>query len=60
MLIENSMLAMINESDANFQEQYKVIYDFSIDVETENIAHEVDITRMHLIYLYLVLIHMDQ
>lgn len=45
MLIENSMLAMINESDANFQEQYKVIYDFSIDVETENIAHEVDITK---------------
>lgn len=45
MLIENSMLAMINESDANFQEQYKVIYDFSIDVETENIAHEVDIAK---------------
>lgn len=45
MLIENSMLAMINESDADFQEQYKVVYDFSIDVETEDIAHEVDITK---------------
>ena len=45
MLIENSMLAMINESDADFQDQYKVIYDFSIDVETEDIAHEVDITK---------------
>ena len=45
MLIENSMLAMINESDEEFYDQYKVIYEFSLDVETEDIAHEVDITN---------------
>ena len=45
MLIENSMLAMINESDEEFYDQYKVIYEFSLDVETEDIAHEVDITK---------------
>lgn len=45
MLIENSMLAMINESDESFEEKYKVIYEFSLDVETEDIAHEVDITK---------------
>lgn len=45
MLIENSMLAMINESDENFEEEYKVIYEFSLDVEIEDIANEVDITQ---------------
>ena len=45
ILVENSMLAMINESDEEFSEKYKVIYEFSLDVETEDIAHEVDITN---------------
>lgn len=45
ILIENSMLAMINESDSNFANSYKVIYEFSLDVETEDIANEVDITK---------------
>ena len=45
ILIENSMLAMINESDSNFAKSYKVIYEFSLDVETEDIANEVDITK---------------
>ena len=45
MLIEDSMLAMLNESDSNFANSYKVIYDFSLDVETEDIASEVDITK---------------
>ncbi len=45
ILIENSMLALINESDNTFIDQYKVIYEFSIDVETEDIANEVDITK---------------
>lgn len=45
MLIEDSMLAMLNESDSNFANSYKVIYDFSLDVETEDIANEVDITK---------------
>ena len=45
ILIENSMLAMVNESDEDFYEEYKVIYEFSIDVETEDIAHEVNITE---------------
>lgn len=45
MLLEDSMLAMINESDETFNDKYIVIYEFSIDVETEDIAHEVDITE---------------
>ena len=45
MLIEESMLAMLNESDKDFANSYKVIYDFSLDVETEDIAYEVDITK---------------
>ena len=45
MLIEESMLAMLNESDEAFANSYKVIYEFSLDVETEDIAHEVDITK---------------
>ncbi len=45
MLIENSMLAMINESDEDFFDEYKVIYEFSIDVKTEDITEEVDITK---------------
>lgn len=45
MLIENSMLAMINESDEDFADEYTVIYEFSIDVETTDIANEVNITE---------------
>ena len=45
MMIEDSMLSMINESDEDFQNEYKVIYTFSIDVETEDIAEAVDITK---------------
>ncbi len=45
MLIENSLLAMIEESDSEFSTKYKVIYEFSLDVETEDIAEEVDITK---------------
>lgn len=45
ILIENSMLTLINESDNDFINEYKVIYEFSLDVETEDIAHEVDITK---------------
>ncbi len=45
MLIEDSMLSMVNESDGEFCESYRVIYEFSVDVETENIAEEVNITE---------------
>ena len=45
MLIENSLLSMINETDSDFINQYRVIYDFSLDVEIEDIAHNVDITK---------------
>lgn len=45
ILIENAMLAMINESDEDFNDEYRIIYDFSIDVKTEDITKEVDITE---------------
>ena len=45
ILIENAMLAMVNESDEDFSDEYKVIYEFSIDVKTEDITKEVDITE---------------
>lgn len=45
ILLENSMLAMINESDEDFVNEYIVIYEFSIDVATLDIADEVDITE---------------
>lgn len=45
MLIEDSMLAMVNESDGKFSESYRVIYEFSVDVETKDIAEEVNITE---------------
>lgn len=45
MLIEDSMLAMVNESDGKFSESYHVIYEFSVDVETKDIAEEVNITE---------------
>ena len=45
MLIEDSMLSMVNESDGEFSESYRVIFEFSVDVETENIAEEVNITE---------------
>lgn len=45
MLIENSILAILAEDDGDFAKSYKVIYDFSIDVETKDIAKKVDITK---------------
>lgn len=45
MLIENSILAILTEDDRDFAGNYKVIYDFSIDVETKDITKKVDITK---------------
>jgi len=45
MLIEDSVLAIISEDDAEFSKSYNVIYDFSIDIETKDIAKKVDITK---------------
>lgn len=45
IVIENSVLAILNEEDKSFIKKYKVIYDFSIDVEIEDITKEVDITK---------------
>jgi LCP family protein required for cell wall assembly len=45
MLIENSILAILTEDDSEFASSYKVIYDFSVDVETKDIAKKVDITK---------------
>lgn len=44
ILIENSVLSILNEED-NFSYKYKVIYEFSVDVETEDITKNVDITK---------------
>ena len=45
MLIENSILAILSEDNEEFTNSYKVIYDFSLDVETDNIAKSVDIRK---------------
>lgn len=45
MLIENSLLAILLEDDFDFAGLYKVIYDFSVDIEIEDITNEVDITK---------------
>ncbi len=45
ILIEDAMLAMIKEDDPDFESSIEVIYNFSLDIETEDIAHEVDITK---------------
>lgn len=45
MLIENSILTILKEEDKSFSKKYKVIYEFSVDVEVEDIAKDVDITR---------------
>ena len=45
ILIENSILAILTEDDGKFASSYKVIYDFSVDVETKDIAKKVDITK---------------
>ncbi|MBE6154620.1 MAG: LytR family transcriptional regulator [Firmicutes bacterium] len=45
MLIEDSILNIIIENDGEFASSYKSIYKFSLDVETEDIAHEVNITN---------------
>ncbi len=45
MLIETSILSIIEEEDAEFAKNYRVIYEFSIDVAVENLKNEVDITN---------------
>lgn len=45
ILIENTILAILQEDDTEFSEKYQVIYDFSIDIETKDIAKKVDITK---------------
>lgn len=45
ILIENSILAILTEDDGEFANSYKVIYDFSVDIETKDIAKKVDITK---------------
>lgn len=45
MLIENSTLSIISEDDEEFVNSYTVIYDFSVDIETKDIAKKVDITK---------------
>lgn len=45
ILIENAILAILAEEDSVFADSYKVIYDFSIDVETKDITKNVDITK---------------
>lgn len=45
MLIENSILLILIEDDSDFADSYEVIYDFSLDVETEDITNEVNITK---------------
>jgi len=45
MLIENSLLAIMQEDDETFATSYKVIYEFNLDVEVEDITSSVDITK---------------
>lgn len=45
LLIENSILAILTEDDSKLEKSYEVIYEFSIDVETEDITKGVDITK---------------
>lgn len=45
LLIENSMLDMIQEDDEEFASKYKVIYDLAIDIETKDISKNVDIIK---------------
>lgn len=45
LLIENSILAILTEDDEKFSKNYEVIYEFSIDIETEDITKGVDITK---------------
>lgn len=45
VLIENSILAILSEDDKEFKDNYRVIYEFSIDVETRDITDSVDITK---------------
>ena len=45
MLIENSILAILVEADNEFSKKYNVVYEFSIDVEIDDIAVDADITN---------------
>ncbi len=45
MLVEESILAILSEENEEFAQSYQVVYDFAIDVETEDVLKEVDITK---------------
>ncbi len=45
MLIEESMLSILSENNEDFAKSYEVVYDFKIDVETEDVVKDVDITK---------------
>jgi len=45
LLIENSILAILNENDTDFSKKYRVIYEFAVDVPIDDISKEVDITK---------------
>ena len=45
ILLENAVLAILSEDDEEFMNCYDVVFNFSLDVETENITKEVDITK---------------
>ena len=44
MVVEDSILSMIKEDNADFEAQTRVIYKFSIKIKTNNQAKEVDVT----------------
>lgn len=44
MVVEDSILSMIKEDNADFESQTRVIYKFSIKIKTNNQAKEVDVT----------------
>jgi len=45
LLIENSILDIIDEDDEDFKSSYKIIYEFSLDIEIENLTNKADITK---------------
>lgn len=45
MLVENSILGVLEEGNEKLHEKYRIIYDFSVEVQTEDIAKNVNITK---------------
>ncbi len=45
MLVEESIMAILSENDDEFAKSFEVVYDFAVDVETEDVVKEVDITK---------------